>query len=229
MTHRILTFVKHAIAGWVIFVILYLLTGCAESGLYPMQGKSFGSSADTGITSDTAAYASSINDTAFYNFNDDIDNNDAPGWQRNDNTEDEVIFMNIAPMAVASAEGSLFEYGEWALNDNSRAIGWYSEPQYFTWNSTWVQLQWEENWNVTLLDIYWDDDLFAAEIEIFYQPSDGIWIKWNEYADYESITGNFSRFLLAKNINGILIKMEGSSNMLSTYSIKEIEVTGAQY
>jgi len=199
-----------------------IISGCAESGLYPIRGKELSNNNDTALIDDTAS--------EFTQYSDDTASYVELIWPSDSgDKEEEIVFTNIAPLATPTSEDALYEYSEWALNDNDRSIQWYSKPQYFTWNPTWVQLQWEEDWNVTYLDIYWDDDLFAAEIEIFYQQTDEVWVKWNEYSDYESVTGNFSRFLLAKNLIGIYIKMEGSSNLLSTYSIKEIEVTGAQY
>ena len=200
----------------VITFLSHFLVSCAESGLYPTKGHH--PQDDTATTDLDLTYDDYISN--------DIASVDTAYSTEIEDIEEEVEFFNIAPFATPSAESSLYDLSEWALIDNNRAIGWYSDPQWFDWNETWVQLEWEDRYNILYLEIFWDDDLYPSEIEILYRVNFNDRHKWNELADYEPVSTNYSKFLLAKeDVTSIIIRMLGSSNMLSTYSIKEIEVT----
>jgi hypothetical protein len=211
-------------------LILFIFLGCSL-GLYQGDAKEPSALEDTGVNiTDTGVYTTDTHDTGQTSEETNDTSFDTAIIDTADTgiADPKIEFANIAPDSFITVQSELFEGIKYFIIDEIQITEWLSEPQYFDFLQTWVQLQWEDEHFVTDINVYWDDDLFPGDIIVSYREKSGSWRNLNLGAA-ATVNSNFTTFNISKNITALNIKMSGSSNMLSTYAIKEIEVQAAVY
>ena len=208
--------------------IIFAMLGCSI-GMYQSGDKEPDVSIDTGVSLVDTGTVTVPADTSTSDVTTDTSlDTDTAVTIDTGVTEPKVVFVNIAPDSTVTVQSELVDGIKDFVIDEIQITEWFSEPQYFDFLNTWVQLQWEDEHFVTDVSVYWNDDLFPGDIIVSYRGQTGAWRNLN-IGTAANVNSNYTTFNISQHITAMNIKMSGSSNMLSTYAVKEIEVQAAVY